>query len=230
MTFNQDQKHIYNLLLTDNHDLAKELDLGQGLGMFDYFTKELEWLLKYTELSLKDLFMETELDLSWAELRSLPNGLRYLKNLKKLKATHNHITHITEIFDLINLEWVSLYNNLIYDVPKEIWRLKNLKHLNLSKNVIEVLPSSVGELVLMKEFYVDKNQLKVLPDSICGLMELEVLSVHDNLLKELPVAMSEMKIKDITFHGNRFSDYDGLYKILEGLGLPDIIARKIKNL
>jgi len=72
---------------------------------------------------------------------ALPSSLSNLIKLKNLNLECNLIEDITNICKIKSLEFLSLHNNMIENIPKEIVLLENLDFLDLTLNNIEEIPT-----------------------------------------------------------------------------------------
>lgn len=131
-----------------------------------------------------------------------------------------------------NLEYLSLKNDHLIEIPEGIGFLQNLKVLDLSGNDFKVLPKSFANLYNLNEIYlndekymdVDKSinvirnlpnlkilhlendNLKRLPESIIQITTLEALYINNNKFKEFPRELKELKnLKFVDLHDNKFN-------------------------
>jgi Leucine-rich repeat (LRR) protein len=159
-----------------------------------------------------------------------------LKNPSKVYRLNLSNQNFTSLSDSIwikfeNLEYLSLKNDHLEEIPFGIGNLKNLKILDLSNNDFEVLPKSFSRLKNLREIYLngeekmDINQalrtikklpnLKILhlendnlesiPQSLLRLTHLETLYLNNNNFKEIPIELRKLKnLNYLDFHGNKF--------------------------
>ena len=66
-----------------------------------------------------------------------------LLRFKTLDASQNNLTKFSALNNITTLEWLSLENNNLQNLPTEIATLQNLIHLNLANNK---LSSNFGTL------------------------------------------------------------------------------------
>ena len=103
--------------------------------------------------------------------------LTKLTRLKqKLNLEHN-------IYELYNLQELSLRNNRIKEIPKELGNLINLKELYLSYNQIEKIPKELGNLTNLLKLYTGNNQIKEIPKELGNLTNLQNLYFSYNQIK-----------------------------------------------
>jgi len=131
-----------------------------------------------------------------------------------------------------NLEYLSLKNDHLTEIPAGIGNLKNLKVLDLSNNDFKVLPQSFSRLENLREIYlndekeIDLNQsliaiknlpnlrilhlendnLENIPPSLLEFTQLEKLYLNKNSFNKIPNELKNLNnIKFIDFHDNKFN-------------------------
>lgn len=130
-----------------------------------------------------------------------------------------------------NLEYLSLKNNHLKNVPIGLSYLNKLKVLDLSSNDFKLLPQSLSKLENMEEIYLndeknieleksllvlkdlpnlrilhlEKDNLKSIPESLLYFNNLEQLYLNNNRFKKLPTEVQGLKnLKFMDLHGNKF--------------------------
>ncbi|CAM2795366.1 Leucine rich repeat-containing protein [Flavobacterium frigoris] len=112
----------------------------------------------------------------------------------------------------VNLEYLSLKDDHLKELPKELFLLKKLKTLDLSGNDFKVLPKDfsrlktlenlylndeenldlpqslniLAKLPNLKSLYLDNDRINYMPSEMLKLQNLEYLSLRQNELKEFP--------------------------------------------
>lgn len=112
----------------------------------------------------------------------------------------------------VNLEYLSLKDDHLKELPKELFLLKKLKTLDLSGNDFKVLPKDFSKLKTLenlylndeknldlpqsldilaklpnlKSLYLDNDRINYMPTEMLKLQNLEYLSLRQNELKEFP--------------------------------------------
>jgi|GEM_PF-5223509 len=153
------------------------------------------------------------------------------------------------ILELVDLKFLSLRNNKLYNLPKEIVKLKNIEFLNLYWNEnLKELPqeltnltsiryiniggnpnmdwgstfSLLSKLPNLKSIALSFNNIKALPSEVGLLTQVEELIIDNNLMKNLPNEMSKMKnLKRIVLTNNSFTTMSKVIATL--LNLEEIV-------
>ena len=112
----------------------------------------------------------------------------------------------------VNLEYLSLKDDHLKELPKELFLLTKLKTLDLSGNDFKVLPKDFSKLKTLeklylndeknldlpqslvvlaklpnlKSLYLDNDRINYMPREMLQLKNLEYLSLRQNALKEFP--------------------------------------------
>jgi Leucine-rich repeat (LRR) protein len=112
----------------------------------------------------------------------------------------------------VNLEYLSLKDDHLKELPKELFLLKKLKTLDLSGNDFTVLPKDFSKLKTLEKLYLndeknlnlpqslsvlaklpnlkslhlDNDRINYIPSEMLKLKNLEYLSLRHNALKEFP--------------------------------------------
>lgn len=118
----------------------------------------------------------THLNLSGLGLTKLPSGFAKMQTLKTL----------------------SLDNNLLIDLSKEIGKLQNLNTLSLNNNRLKSWPVSIFQLAKLTELDLRNNKLKNIDDSLFKLKRLQRLYVNNNPLEPLSID-SKKKLREVEY-------------------------------
>ncbi len=130
-----------------------------------------------------------------------------------------------------NLEYLSLKNDHLKEIPKGIGNLKNLRVLDLSGNDFKVLPQSFSGLNNLSEIYLnneskmnytktfsviknlpnlrvlhlENDNLKKVPKSLLYLQQIDTLYLNNNLFNTFPMELKNLKnLKFLDLHDNKF--------------------------
>ncbi|MFK8043898.1 MAG: leucine-rich repeat domain-containing protein [Crocinitomicaceae bacterium] len=131
-----------------------------------------------------------------------------------------------------NLEYLSLKNDHIKELPEGLFSLKNLKVLDLSGNDFVSLPVAFSQLVNLEELYlndekhfqfdqsisilselpklrslhVEGDSLTSLPKDIHKLSHLEALYLNNNQFKQVPIELKGLEnLHYLDLHDNKFT-------------------------
>lgn len=110
-----------------------------------------------------------------SDLRSLPIGIKELKNLQSLNLSNTQLRELPEeIGYLTNLQILWLNSTCLIKLPESIGDLSRLKKLYLSGSYLCELPESIGNLKSLERLFLSSIRIK-LPKSIGNLTSLLVL-------------------------------------------------------
>ena len=169
----------------------------------------------------------------YKDFNSLEEALKNPEKVYRLNLSNQKIKFPADSIwsKFSNLEYLSLKNDHIKEIPSGIGNLRKLKTLDLGGNDFKYLPSSFSKLSNLSEIYLndDKNldinqsfsvlkdlpQLKILhlendrlkkmPKSILFLDKIEYLYLNNNELKEFPSELIQLKnLKYLDIHNNKF--------------------------
>jgi len=127
-----------------------------------------------------------ELDLSFCDLKKLPESLLQCTQIRKLDLSYNKLT----------------------DLPQDIVGFAQLETLDISNNSFEKFPSALGSLARLKVLdcsqgflcYAETNL--VLPDNFGQLKNLESLNLKGNVITSFPASFSQMtRLKSLNIDG-----------------------------
>ena len=153
--------------------------------------------------------------------------------VKRLDLTNNKIDITTIDFSkFVNLEYLSLKDDHLTVLPKELFLLKKLKTLDLSGNDLKVLPKEfsklknlealylndessmnlptslkvLAKLPKLKSLFLEGDRLRFIPNEVFKLKKLEYLSLSNNELKEIPKNMNSLPhLKSLNLNQNKIA-------------------------
>ncbi|MFB8792263.1 MAG: COR domain-containing protein [Potamolinea sp.] len=127
--------------------------------------------------------------------------------MTRLSLKNNRLTSLPrEIAQLTNLVELSLRNNQLTNLPREIAQLTNLELLSLSNNRLTSLPREIAQLTNLEVLSLSNNQLTNLPGEIAQLTNLKRLSLHDNQLTSLPREIAQLtNLTELSLHDNQLT-------------------------
>ena len=148
-------------------------------------------LEKIDSLSLKGLRIST-----------LPESIRFLKNLSILDVSSNLLLDFPEaIGNLTNLRKLDVSDNQLNVLQENLSNLTHLEELIVFDNNLSAIPESIASLVNLKVLDCSNNEITALPHNISALCALEVLSCSSNRITAFPVAiekLSNLSVLDIS--------------------------------
>lgn len=153
--------------------------------------------------------------------------------VKRLDLTNNKIDITTIDFSkFVNLEYLSLKDDHLTVLPKELFLLKKLKTLDLSGNDLKVLPKDfsklknlealylnnennmdlpaslnvLAKLPKLKSLFLEGDNIHYIPNEMFKLQKLEYLSLRNNELKEIPKNMNSLShLKSLDLNQNNIA-------------------------
>ncbi len=170
---------------------------------------------------------------TFKEYNSIEEALENPEKVYRLNLSNQDITIPNETWlKFKNLEYLSLKNDHLKEIPKAIGLLENLKILDLSGNDFNVLPKTFSRLQNLQElflndetnFSLDQNinilkplanlrilhlendALVTLPKNFRQLNQLELLYLNNNNLGEIPFEIYGLKkLKYLDIHNNKLN-------------------------
>jgi Leucine-rich repeat (LRR) protein len=131
-----------------------------------------------------------------------------------------------------NLQYLSLKNDHLKQIPAGIGNLTNLRVLDLSGNDFKVLPSSFIGLVNLQELYLndEKNfQLEKNIPVLSSLPSLKSLHLENDGLKSLPSNIFQLShLEALYLNNNKFKKVPEQIKGIKSLQYVDIHENKLK--
>jgi Leucine-rich repeat (LRR) protein len=166
------------------------------------------------------------------EFFSLEEALENPESVYRLNLSNQNLEFSDIIWSqFINLQYLSLKNDHLKQIPTGIGYLKNLMVLDLSGNDFRILPSTFDNLIMLEELYlndekyfsfkqnipilstmpnlrslhIENDGLKSLPKDISRLIHLESLYINNNKFKKLPTELNGLEnLQYLDFHDNKF--------------------------
>ena len=84
---------------------------------------------------------------------------------------HSYQTEINKLFYFIrltNLQFLSMNDNKLEELPFELCALSNLGELHIANNQLMSLPLEFGYLINLEKLHLQKNKIKELPE-VCSI-------------------------------------------------------------
>lgn len=159
------------------------------------------------EEALKNPEEVLRLDLSGQTIDFSLEALRQFKNIEYLSLRNDHLKEIPEeVFALDQLKILDLSGNDFDFLPREIAELKNLEELYLNDEERLDLKQSIDALIglpNLRTLHLEGDQIAVFPENIFELKNLEYLYLNDNELVEIPQGIHQMnRLKLVDLQSN----------------------------
>lgn len=134
----------------------------------------------------------SNLDVSFNQLQSLPDGISSLKFLQVLNCSCNQIQSLPEsIGCLESITILKANGNQLTTIPSGIGRCKNLQELILSENILTSLPQELDGCTSLQQLLVQNNDLSRLPLSLASLngilTELDLSNNNAQMATTIPI-------------------------------------------
>ena len=113
--------------------------------------------------------------------------LERFTSLRHLDLSHANLTTLPGVIStLISLQELRLVGNYLKILPPEIGKLTNLRVLALDNNELSILPGELRRCTALEEFTLENNRLTSVLLSFGSLKHLKVLHMSGNPLEFLP--------------------------------------------
>lgn len=166
--------------------LAVGNSFGQGEAVLNNKAKTFTSL----ENALKNPEIVTRIDLSNQEVQLTDAVLKQFKNIEFLSLKNDNLEEVPHgIVYLKKLKVLDLSGNDITELPRFMKKLKNLEEVYLNDETNLDVDQSIGiltKLPKLKSLHLEGDHLTTIPKSIAKLTFLESLYLTNNDIKELP--------------------------------------------
>lgn len=153
------------------------------------------------------------------EFTSLDEALKNPENVVRLNLDNQNVDiSSSDWAKFVNLEYLSLKNDQLKKIPKEIGNLKYLKFLDLSGNDFDVLPSNFSKLQNLEVLFLNDETRMNLPKTLqilAKLPRLKTLHLENGHLKSLPKEIFKLQSLENLFLNE--NDFQGIPEKIEGL-------------
>ncbi|XP_012224681.1 leucine-rich repeat-containing protein 47-like [Linepithema humile] len=111
------------------------------------------------------------------------------------------------LFNLYNLNYLSITQTCLREIPDEIEKLTNLTVLVLHSNEINLLSNAIGKLSKLKILDCSRNKLTSVPQSLDTLPQLNAMNFSSNLLQSIPSQNANTKLSVLNLSNNCFETF-----------------------
>ena len=161
------------------------------------------------------------------ESDTLYNIISNFKNLKNLSLSSVKLNNFEFLLSKkLEIEELSLSNNKLETLPKEIgnlkklklfyssnnkfsqklptefYKLKNLKNIEIQGSNLEIISNELNNLANLESLKLYFNKVKILPKNIAKLTNLKKLYLNNNKINKLPQDIGKLKISKLTLDNN----------------------------
>ena len=145
---------------------------------------DIKFLWNSTQLRILDV---SENDMELAHNHPFPRHLLQMSSLQILDFSRNRLEGLLHSGLQSNnvLQYLSLYDNMMFGTIHELTNLRNLEHLDVSENEFTgTIPTNFGSLTDARSLFLGDNDYNAgqIPASFANLTQLEVLSVRNSQL------------------------------------------------
>jgi Leucine-rich repeat (LRR) protein len=160
------------------------------------------------------------------EFTSLDEALRNPEEVYRLNLSGQTVQLSDSLWSkFTNLQYLSLKNDGLREIPEGIGSLRSLKVLDLSGNDFKELPPTFVNLTNLEELFLNEERNLKLEKSIpilSQLPSLRLLHLENNALKKLPKNVFMLnRIESLYLNKNRFSELPQELKSLKNLNFVD---------
>lgn len=161
------------------------------------------------------------------EFKTLEEALKAPEKVYRLNLSGQDVNIPDETWaKFTKLEFLSLKNDHLREIPQGIGFLSNLKTLDLSGNDFVSLPKSFKNLKSLEEIFLNDEKKFVLDKSIPVLKtlpSLRIMHLENDALLKLPKSFSKMtQLESLYLNNNRFLEVPAEIKRLKNLKFVDL--------
>ncbi|MEZ0611979.1 leucine-rich repeat domain-containing protein [Fibrella sp. WM1] len=152
-----------------------------------------------------------------------------------LDLSHMHLEKIDFLeymdYDLSSINFLSISNNNLKNIPNSIARFKNLVQLIINDNELIEFPEYLYTMRSLREIDASSNKLTYISKGLARLTRLSELDLSHNLLESLPTNMERLSLLyNLNLHGNKLVDIPPALFRMNNLGVLNLSNNKIERL
>lgn len=151
---------------------------------------------------IKNLNNLININLSRSRLSEIPKELKGLILLKSLDLGSNNIKILSDdsFKNFVNLESLSLENNIIAKIPSSICNLSKLKYLEINNTNIKKLPRCLSKLPELKIIFISNTNITEFQIEILSAPKLKTVHAKGLHLKNYKEVKAICEKRNITFY------------------------------
>jgi Leucine-rich repeat (LRR) protein len=107
---------------------------------------------------------------------------------------NQEVNYSDELSRYPNIDSLTIKNNSLNKIPKEVEKLTRLTILDLRENKLKKLPDFLGRLTELEYLILDNNEISELPDAMKDLSNLGRLYLANNRIKSIRAIKSVLLI------------------------------------
>ena len=131
-------------------------------------------------LELRDLYVSSN------RLESIPSSFGNLVNLGRVDLNANRLRRLPDSLQRLSCHTFVCNGNLLTSISPALCKMKHLKKMSLCENQIKYLPREIGDMARIETLHLLGNRLMELPDTLGKLTTLRELWLGMNNLTSLP--------------------------------------------
>ena len=137
------------------------------------------------------IFKVMPLNIVFENITCLDGSFSQLTNLEKVLIYNTNLKDISPVEQLVNLASLTMNNNEIEFLPKNIGNLQKLEYLHFSNNNIKDI-ELVKSLTNLNTLYCNGNKINDI-SPVTNLVNLIGLELNSNLIEEIPKEITSLK-------------------------------------
>ena len=133
-------------------------------------------------LELRDLYVSSN------RLESIPSSFGNLVNLGRVDLNANRLRRLPDSLQRLSCHTFVCNGNLLTSISPALCKMKHLKKMSLCENQIKYLPREIGDMARIETLHLLGNRLMELPDTLGKLTTLRELWLGARSSANNPVA------------------------------------------
>lgn len=200
---------IGNLILLEELDLdqnklvylSPEIGLLKNLRSLDLHQNLLSGLP--SEIGNLDSLVDIEIYNN--KLQNVPAALFQMKKLTSLRLDYNELTSLPSEIKYNNFDFLSVCNNKLTTIPKEIINCTELRTLDVRNNLLLTFPTELSRMPNLETIYLSNNKINYFPSDFSKENGIILFYLNSNELDSIPFNLTLPKINLLNLSGNKIS-------------------------